>query len=37
MNWVVFFGGVLAGELEDNLCPARVFGQEVGDIVDVPI
>lgn len=37
MNWVVFFSGVLAGELEDDLCAARVFGEEVGYIVDIAV
>jgi hypothetical protein len=30
-------GCVLAGELEDDLCTARVFGYEFGYIVDIAV
>ncbi len=34
MDGVVFFGGVHAGELEDDVGAARVGGEEGGDIPD---
>lgn len=37
VDGIVFFGGVLAGELEDDLGSARVFGEEVGNIVDISV
>jgi hypothetical protein len=37
VDWIVFLGCVLAGQLEDNLRAARVLGYEFGYIVDVAV
>jgi hypothetical protein len=37
VDGIVFFCGVLTGELEDYFCAARVVGDEARYVVDVPI
>jgi len=32
MDWVVFFGGIFAGQFEDYFGTAGVFCEEVGDL-----
>lgn len=37
VDGIVFFGRVGAGELQNDLAPSRMVGQEGGDIVDISI